>query len=174
MITSVIVIQVKSETNNPIVDEAIIEYIPSSQILIEKDDDFNNYGFPGNGDPSNLYLIQNLNITSIDSYGISISDVKKYFEIRDCYIYADYPIILDFVLSPETLIFNNTLLTDYITGNGITINRTDDTIIQNNFFMDFVYGMYIENCGNLTISDNHFDSCWNHIKAFHFGNSLMM
>jgi parallel beta-helix repeat protein len=173
MIISIIFIQVKSETNNPIVEELISEYVPSTQIFIEKNEDFNNYGFPGNGDPGNPYLIQNLNITAIGSYGISISDVTKYFEIRDCYIYADYPIILNFVLSPETLIFNNTLMTDYITGNGITINQTDDTMIQDNFFMDFINGMYIENCGNLTILDNHFDSCWNHIKAFHFGNSLV-
>ena len=173
MIISTILIQVKSETNNPIVDEELIEYIPSPQILIEKNDDFNAYGFPGNGDPSNPYLIQNLNITAPGSYGINISDVTKYFEIRDCYIFADEPIILNFVLSPETYIINNTIISDYLSGNGITIYQTDDTLIEKNYFYDCVNGIYIDNCINLTISKNNFYENWISIKAFHFGNSLI-
>ncbi len=173
MIISVMFIQVKSEKNNPVVEEITIEYIPSPQILIEKDDDFNNFAFPGNGDPDNPYMIQNLNITAPGSYGISISDVTKYFEIRDCYIFADDPIILDTVLSLETYVVNNTLKSDIFSGNGLHINQTDDILIQDNNFYNCAYGIYIENAINLTISENYFYENWYSIQGFHFVNSLI-
>ncbi|MCG3217292.1 MAG: hypothetical protein KAS63_11225, partial [Candidatus Heimdallarchaeota archaeon] len=52
---------------------SILSYIPHDPILIDSDDDFITYGFPGNGTEINPYIIENYNIITTTENGISIS-----------------------------------------------------------------------------------------------------
>ncbi|MFX1483164.1 MAG: nitrous oxide reductase family maturation protein NosD [Promethearchaeota archaeon] len=68
----------------------LVSYTPHSPITIISDIDFLNQGWSGNGTGGNPYLIEGLNITD-SSTGISISDTRVYFEIRNCLVSSISP-----------------------------------------------------------------------------------
>ncbi len=174
---SIMFSQTRSEIDNVDNQDLETNYTISSPILIEKDLDFgpDGYNFPGSGFAADPYLIQNLNITAPGTYGIKISDVSAavHFEIRDCYILADDPIILNTILSPETVIINNTLIADFYSGDGIYVNNTDDLTIDDNYISECINGVYIENSNNLNIVNNHFNENIYAIQGYHFTGSLI-
>ena len=63
--------------------------VSSEPILISSDDNFSDYGFSGLGTPDEPYLIENLNINTSSSIGISINSTSKSFIIRNCQIDAE-------------------------------------------------------------------------------------
>ncbi len=156
LLSSVLVFQIEAAINENIEEDFRIKYTPSTPILIENDGDFNNYLLSGDGSITTPWIIEDLNITNPGGYGISISGVNQYFEIRDCYILADDPIILNNVLSPVSSVINNTLENVFITGNGIYINNTDDVVVQENYFTKCATGIYLEDTTNIKIENNYF------------------
>lgn len=82
--------------------------LENSPIIIDSDQDFNNYNLTGDGSPTSPYLITNLNISTNDEYGIKISSTTKYFIIYNCEITAkDYGIYISNVESETAQIINN-------------------------------------------------------------------
>ncbi|MCE7747648.1 MAG: hypothetical protein GPJ51_04585 [Candidatus Heimdallarchaeota archaeon] len=63
--------------------------VSSGPILISSDDNFTDYGFSGLGTPEEPYLIENLDINTSSSVGISINSTSKSFIIRNCQIDAE-------------------------------------------------------------------------------------
>jgi parallel beta-helix repeat protein len=152
-------------------NETNLNYIISAPIFIEKNEDLG--AFPGDGSVATPYLIQNLNITnSGGGYGISITNVDVYFEIKDCYILADFPIILNTISSSNVKVVNNTIDAGH-SGEGLFINSTNNVVIQDNYITRSTFGIYIENGGNLEIKDNYlYDNSWS-VNAYHFTSSYI-
>ena len=65
-------------------------YVDHGPIVIQKDEDFDYYGFPGKGTERSPYLIQNFNITTNNTESIYIADTTKYFSIQNCYLKSDW------------------------------------------------------------------------------------
>ncbi len=63
--------------------------VSSDPILISSDDNFTDYGFLGKGTPDEPYLIENLDINTSSSVGISINSTSRSFIIRNCMIDAE-------------------------------------------------------------------------------------
>jgi parallel beta-helix repeat protein len=66
-------------------------------IVIDYDSDFEAYGFPGDGSPSDPYRIENYNITTTSDSCISFGGfTTKHFIIQNCYLKTDtnYTIVL--------------------------------------------------------------------------------
>ena len=51
---------------------------------IDSDDDFVSYGFPGSGNLTDPYIIENYTISGPYSYAIEITYTTKHFIIRNC------------------------------------------------------------------------------------------
>ncbi|MDF1538861.1 MAG: hypothetical protein P1Q69_08160 [Candidatus Thorarchaeota archaeon] len=63
------------------------EYTNSVPILIDETNDFDLWGFPGDGTLTNPFLISSYNITaSIGIASIRVENVDVYFRIGDCFI----------------------------------------------------------------------------------------
>ena len=63
---------------------ALVSHVP---INITSNADFGNYAIiSGDGSPGTPYLIDSLNITTTDEFGITISDVSVYFIIQNCFM----------------------------------------------------------------------------------------
>jgi parallel beta-helix repeat protein len=69
---------------------ASLQYVPRNPIQIVSDDDFDLFGFTGNGSEDSPYLIENFmietNSTPGFQEGISISGTASHFIIRNCFI----------------------------------------------------------------------------------------
>ena len=162
-------------------------YIPkirsTDNIVIWNDADFKNYKFGGKGTESNPYLIENLFITTESDVGIYILHTTKYFIIRNCFvgaikkgIFIDHVADNTAIISYNTLeknsesgiyitnsdyvqILNNTLIKNW---DGITIEDSQSTILQNNYCEDnrnrgiFIYNSiktYVE--GSVCINNRY-------------------
>ena len=64
-------------------------YTDHDPIEIASDEDFQDYGFDGEGTFSQPYLIENLKIISPTDHAIFIHDTSKFFIIRNCYFETD-------------------------------------------------------------------------------------
>ncbi|MHA2274653.1 MAG: NosD domain-containing protein [Candidatus Kariarchaeaceae archaeon] len=132
---------VHDQGNNDLISSRskLSSYISSDPIIISGDSDFDTkagiYGWSGNGNYSNPYIIENLQIVNNtnNSYGISITSVSKYFIIRNNYI--------------EMTGISSTGIELTSTSNVGTIHNN---IINNNTR----YGIYLYNSNNVTVTYN--------------------
>jgi len=160
-----------------------LNYITHDPIFIISDDNFTDYGFPGNGTAEDPYLIENYYINN--STGISIQSTTQHFIIRNCFLESvslGYIGIIIHRVAPHTaFIYNNTctgfsslggagIQITYSTGVNITdnlckenfwgdINISDSNEIRvvNNVLENEVivqYDMYITNVTDCLISNN--------------------
>ncbi|MHA1779004.1 MAG: right-handed parallel beta-helix repeat-containing protein [Candidatus Heimdallarchaeaceae archaeon] len=112
-------------------------------IVINSDDDFINYKFPGNGTIDDPYRISNLTILTNESIGIFISQTTAYFVISDCHITAlNYGIYLSNVHSNTALIINNTI--EYNSEAAIYLSSSLGIKIKDN-------SLFQNGCGILTL-----------------------
>ncbi len=102
-------------------------------ILIWKDDDINQYKFPGKGTENNPYIIENYNITTSFSYCINIWNTTKHFIIRNCFFHSSYV---------YSIYIND------VSNNTITIIGNTFTDIRSNF------NIHVVNCPGSIIVDN--------------------
>jgi len=107
-------------------------YVISDPIEITSDEDF--LQFEGSGTFEDPYLIENLNITTEDVYGIFISSTTKYFIIQNCFIDAYYAgIFLEFVEEGTAMITNNICSrSEQVNGMGICFFFSEGVVISNN------------------------------------------
>ena len=129
-----------------------VEHVP---IIINSNDDFISYGFPGNGSLENPYIIQNYNITTNAEYGIRICCIDKKYTIKDCNINLEYNTTSYAIYlkdSPEYCsILNNTCQNCYF---GIYLDHCSTMMIANNTLNNNTKGFYVFNSYQLTIIQN--------------------
>jgi len=117
-------------------------YVPNPAIVILSDQDFIDQGWPGSGLPGDPYVIDFLNITSSGN-GISISNTRKYFEIRKCVIYG----------------------TTYPSANGIQLINVTNGVIVDCYLQWRWPAIDIHNCSKIDIFDNSFFETENCLRA---------
>ncbi len=110
-------------------------------IEIESDKDFNNYKFEGTGSAEDPFVIENLVIENQVKRGISISNTKNYFVIKNNRLVENlYNVIrLSNVEAGTGKIYNNTIISQS-TG-GIYLNFSDDVDVYDNFCIENKYGI---------------------------------
>jgi len=157
--------------------EKNVSLVPSGSILIENDADFISYGFPGNGDASNPFRIENLEINTTDQAGIYITGTTDHFIIQNCEIQADaYGIFIESVASGTATVFNNLCVNsmhgilswsnDQIVianntcnnnnGYGIQVEFSSKPVIANNSCSHNTFGTLIIGCSSSEIANNTF------------------
>ncbi len=149
----IVVNPITSQSNTIILDDTFVplQYVSHSPFDVDEDSDFISYAFPGNGSLIDPYIIEDYIITTSNSYGIRISNVTKYFVIRNCMI-------------------ENQLIGVHI--QNVSSNRTNVqyNICKNNSD----YGIRIENSGEVGVENN---TCQNNGKSgiyiFNGTNSLI-
>jgi len=158
-----------------------INYVDHNPIIIISDNNFTDYGFTGNGTADNPYLIENLEISSLDHYfidnGISIEDTTKHFVIQNCLISANSRAIVitnitansaqiisnsftecrygvDFSFAEGIILRDNNLTNCDLYGiYGEFINK-NATIIKNKSLNSEGSSIRVRHCNNVTIDSN--------------------
>lgn len=171
-----------------IVVPIVIIYLPKNgvpnddliePIIILRDEDFENYNFPGNGTENNPYLIENYNITTSEDYGIYISSTTKYFIIQNCILEANKSGILVNNIAYRTAkiiknvcnnqnygIFLDSSSGISITSNicknnsnsGISLDDCADTILINNTCNNNYNGIRLIDSHNAALTNNTFSN----------------
>ena len=165
--------QTNTQTNLENENISFNAFIEHSPVNITKNEDFDTYNFTGDGSMAFPYVIENLNITTEEEYGIFIKDVDVYFEITGCYIYAKNPIYAENVPDVEAFIISNILKTTNPPlgfSNGITLLVCHGfQIIGNTFLGPGDSGFYADTCYNAIIEDNYFTKFYNSIDIINCG-----
>jgi parallel beta-helix repeat protein len=143
----------KMESITPIDDYASAQDGETEPIIVDSPEDFESYGFPGDGSASNPYAIQDLNITYTHSTCISISNVNVCFVISNCILEGNssfYPIIL------LQNVQNSTIEENIIIGGreGIFCSQTRNLGILGNTICDSISGLKLVSSLNITTVDN--------------------
>lgn len=122
-------------------------------IIILRDEDFENYYFPGNGTENNPYLIENYNITTSEDYGIYISSTTKYFIIRNCYLEANNTgIFINNIAYRTAKIINNVCNNQHY---GIFLDSTSGISISSNICKNnSISGIYMDDCTDTILINN--------------------
>lgn len=124
-------------------------------IEIESDKDFSKYKLEGTGSAEDPFVIENLVIENQVKRGISISNTKNYFVIRNNRLVGNLynGIRLSNVEAGTGKIYNNTII-DHSTG-GIYLTFSDDVEVYDNFCIDNKYGIWIEDSNNCQLTNNY-------------------
>ena len=132
-------------------------YAVHGSISIESDQDFIDYGFPGNGSADNPYILERLNVTSSSSLGMAVSvrDTHAYFIIRDCYIVSVYiGIALLDAAAGTGVVVNNTLVSNSGDGGAISVQMVNCTILDNRC-VNWAQGIHLNHASQCLISRNN-------------------
>lgn len=109
-------------------------YVSSTSINIDEDQDFIDLTFPGDGSPGNPYRIEDLNFTL--NAGITVFNTTKNFIIQHC-LFSDSTIYINEIEPDTCTVFNNTIIQgpsdSYI---GLQIKECSNTIVTNNTFVN--------------------------------------
>jgi len=146
---------------------------PIDNITINSDSDFITYGFPGYGNETHPYLIEEYNITSNDQRGIYIRQTTFYFIIQGCYIHADTDgISFSYVASNTAIIRNNTIV--HNSNRGIQLMWTEGCLIENNTFYDNSQALYTREAHHTIFRDNMITDCTSDRPVFIFNSEYCL
>ncbi len=153
----------------------LLSYTPHGPITISDDIDFESQGWPGNGTKTDPYVIEGLNIT-VTSTGISISDTRVYFEIRNCVVISSSP-----SGNPGIYLYNSTygVIEDCIVDShsiGIHVYRSHHCMLINNTASNSQdHGFHVSFSENCTLIGNEANNnSWNGIKLSSAFNTTMI
>jgi len=111
-------------------------------ICINSDIDLISYGFPGSGNETDPYRIENFSIITTKDFGLYLQNTTKYILIRNCSIHSHYAAIDIFNTTAKTItIKNNTCSSDRFLG--IFIAKSPYISIVNNVIYDCDNGINI-------------------------------
>jgi len=138
-------------------------------ITINSDGDFTTYATSGDGSETTPYVIENYNVTTTDTRGISIKQTTAHFIIKNCFVDADNEgIYLSYVDPFTAKIMNNTIVNNGI--RGIQIMWTVGCIVDNNTFLKNGQAIYTREAHNATISNNEIRECSSNRPVFIFNS----
>lgn len=110
-------------------DQVRVNLTPHPSILINSEDDWVTYSFPGNGTHDNPYLIENYEIITSSYMGIRIENVPQHFRIKNCFIRADSRGVQLYNTSDGVEV--DSVIIDVIARIGIRVMYTDNVSITN-------------------------------------------
>jgi parallel beta-helix repeat protein len=135
-------------------------------------------GWPGDGTPSDPYMIEGLEISTADPYALSIADTSASFVVTGCSLVgASGSVMLQNVLdgvvhgnaltgagyavvlahSPGNAVTNNTCA---VSGYAVSAWESDDIVLANNTISSSIgMGVEIIDCSNVTLSANAMTGC---------------
>ncbi|NPD87317.1 MAG: hypothetical protein HGN29_01255 [Asgard group archaeon] len=159
-----------AETGNYHIPIQIKSLVSIDNITINSDSDFTTYATSGNGSEINPYIIENYNVTTTDSRGISIRQTNEHFILRNCYVDADNDGIYFSYVGPFTAkIVNNTIVNN---GNrAIQLMWIEGCIIDNNTMQKNNEAIYTREAHNTTISNNEIRECTSNRPVFIFNSN---
>ena len=139
-------------------------------ITITSEQNFTDYGFPGNGTETNPYRIENFNIFTTEKSAIAIYNLSVFFVISNCLVSADrYGIYIENVsfydlysqsYLPLVSIFNNDC---YNCWQGINIFDAWNCTVQHNIcFSNENYGIKVEQSWYSMVTNN---TCYNNFRG---------
>ncbi|NPD87517.1 MAG: hypothetical protein HGN29_02270 [Asgard group archaeon] len=126
----------------------------STSIVINSDDDFVTYGFPGNGTQTNPYIMENIIINESADYGIYVKSTTMHFIIRNCSISGcpSVGILIESTASGTVILENNTC---YENGYGIFVSGSNSINIRgNNCSYNGDSGIRIDYSSNIIVEQN--------------------
>jgi parallel beta-helix repeat protein len=153
-----------------------LNYVSFDPIKIINDSNFTDYGFPGYGNITHPYIIENYLINETDENGISIVATTKHFLIRNCFLQNLYRGIYIYNIANGTALVEQNYCTEntwgiYIrnatsakvednvctnNGYGIQVRYSEQVILGNNTCNFNVYpGLVVENCSSSTVTNNN-------------------
>lgn len=132
--------------------EDFIRFQAGNFITVESDADFISNGFPGSGNASYPYIIENYTISGDYQYGINIKNTTKYFVIRNCTILVDNGISVVDTANNTATIFNNTISCTY---SGIRVLNSNECNISSNLCVDSgLYGIHVDESYSSFVDNN--------------------
>jgi len=138
---------------NNLSKQIYLNYLPHEPISIVNDENFTDYGFQGTGTEEDPFIIENYNITTLDSISIYIHGTSKYFIIRNCYLQSEcYGMLISSVVNETASIINN--ICNNNNNNGIYIHNSHDSRLENNTCNNNVDGITLEYTWNTTVKNN--------------------
>ena len=160
--------------------EYTLNYTPHAPIEITSDDNFTDYGFPGEGTDINPFRIEYLHIQAEVLYGIYIEYVTAHFVIQDCLIEdPSYGIYL-YGISWNSCRIDHNVINNVYTGiyvysvhNGTFFDNTINAktmginiasggylaVINNTISNSEVRGIFIDSHAGTIITGNKFYGC---------------
>ena len=146
-------------------DSQFSAYVDRGHIYIENDTAlafFSNSGTGASGDP---YIIDNYNITSTISNGITITGISQYVSIRDNLIrVSDSGIFLDGVTSGLVSVLDNTAIFCDI---GIELSDSPNMLVSgNNCSFSSSIGIYLDYAPHCDVFDNTCDGNWRAMRIY--------
>ena len=177
LLASVLVIPffgIKLSNNVQSVPSAILEnknnlsYTSHEPIFIIHDNNFTDYGIPGNGTIDNPYVIENYNITTSGSRGISIINTTKFFVIINCYTKANGDCIhIENIADNTSSIISNICrnIEDY-NGVGIYLVSAMHTNVKDNICYNHGYGIAIFGSSYTIAQNNTCNHCYEGISVW--------
>ncbi|MHA1187844.1 MAG: NosD domain-containing protein [Candidatus Heimdallarchaeota archaeon] len=176
-IVVLILILVSSVTVIVLIQNDVIPGFTSidSEIKIKKDSDFLKYDFSGSGTVNDPYLIANLSFNTTKDCGIYIENTIKYFVITNCSISSvAASIIIDNIGYGTCTISSNTLI--QLDGHGIYVENAGGITITNNTIYQTKppapytggSGIDLSYCSSMTTINN---SVWNKRSGISFSLS---
>ncbi|MHA2256134.1 MAG: right-handed parallel beta-helix repeat-containing protein [Candidatus Heimdallarchaeaceae archaeon] len=136
-------------SSNPLSDQVLLQdLVDHTPMTVDVDGDFVFHGFPGNGDPSNPYRIENYNITTTGQPCLSFAGyTTKHFVVQNCFLKTNtYDAILlgkyQEMAAGTVHIFNNTIISRNHTA--LTLNGSIGGVIDDNLIIGLDGGIVIK------------------------------
>ncbi len=133
----------------------------TSPIMIEDDNDFDSYGFPGSGTAEDPYLLSNLWIEGEN--GITISNVDSHFVITDCIFWTHTGASIE---NARSFTIQNTEFRRHDGAEAVWIYYCNDFLIRNITiypdsidYFSFNIGIYVLDSSNGIIDNSSIINC---------------
>jgi len=122
-------------------------------ICINSDIDLISYSFPGSGNETDPYRIEDFSIITTKDFGIYLQNTSYHILVKNCSIHAHYAAIDIFNTTAKTItIKNNTCSSDRFLG--IFIGKSSNISIINNVIYDCDNGININDSPYALIANN--------------------
>ena len=157
-------------------DITVVRESPLTELItIEYDENFTDYGFPGNGSKENPYRIENYSINALEYHnGIVIINTTKHFIIQNCNLMAFFSAIyIENVSDGTAVIRENTLLkSDF----GLVVMNSNGVQIINNICGPYnEYGIFLPRTSNSLVKQNTgFQNIYNAIRSVKSVSNIYM
>ena len=139
--------------------ELIPDYLTEhSPIVIDSNQDFENFSSSGTGVQEDPYVIEKLYIVAIGSQNstISVSYTSVHFIIRDCYVSTDHVgVEIKHVGEGTVRIVNNTCTSNSANGAGIVVWGAQNCSIVRNRCSNLAQGIHLNDAGRCYIANNN-------------------
>lgn len=133
---------------------SVANYTDHAAIYIDSDDDFGTLGLPGSGTVAAPYMIENLNITTTDTWGIYVDGTTNHFVIQNCYIKGyQYGIKISAIDGTGTI--KNNIVRTEVKMSSITLSSTKSILVEGNDCSEQYQGIVLTDSSSNTIKDNN-------------------